>query len=120
MLTDLAITGKPAQFGRGVMQDVSDKLLGQFVACLETGSPDPPSRARAEAPGAPRPGGRDRVAGAAARQPRRPLQPSRPAPRRDTAPVRRRAEADDSLDLGATVLPVLLKSYWKQGAAGWP
>ena len=34
-VTDLAITGKPAQFGRGVMQDVSDKLLGQFVACLE-------------------------------------------------------------------------------------
>ena len=33
--TDLAITGKPAQFGRGVMQDVSDKLLGQFVDCLE-------------------------------------------------------------------------------------
>jgi carbon monoxide dehydrogenase subunit G len=31
VLTDLAITGKPAQFGRGVMQDVSDKLLGQFV-----------------------------------------------------------------------------------------
>ena len=30
--TDLAVTGKPAQFGRGVMQDVSDKLLGQFVA----------------------------------------------------------------------------------------
>ena len=25
--TELAITGKPAQFGRGVMQDVSDKLL---------------------------------------------------------------------------------------------
>ncbi len=33
--TDLAITGKPAQFGRGVMQDVSDKLLNQFVSCLE-------------------------------------------------------------------------------------
>ena len=33
--TDLNVTGKPAQFGRGVMQDVSDKLLGQFVACLE-------------------------------------------------------------------------------------
>ncbi len=26
VLTDLAITGKPAQFGRGVVQDVSDKL----------------------------------------------------------------------------------------------
>src|SRR4029450_9176708 len=35
VLTDLAITGKPAQFGRGVMQDVSDKLLGQFMNCLE-------------------------------------------------------------------------------------
>jgi uncharacterized protein len=34
--TDLAVTGKPAQFGRGVMQDVSDKLLGQFLACLQT------------------------------------------------------------------------------------
>lgn len=33
--TDLSITGKPAQFGRGIIQDVSDKLLGQFVACLE-------------------------------------------------------------------------------------
>ncbi|HET7173234.1 MAG TPA: SRPBCC family protein [Nocardioidaceae bacterium] len=33
--TDLAITGKPAQFGRGVMQDVGDKLLGQFANCLE-------------------------------------------------------------------------------------
>lgn len=36
VLTDLSITGKPAQFGRGVMQSVSDKLLGQFVACLES------------------------------------------------------------------------------------
>ena len=35
VVTDLNVTGKPAQFGRGVMQDVSDKLLGQFVACLE-------------------------------------------------------------------------------------
>ncbi|HZK35910.1 MAG TPA: SRPBCC family protein [Aeromicrobium sp.] len=32
--TDLSITGKPAQFGRGVIQDISDKLLGQFVECI--------------------------------------------------------------------------------------
>lgn len=32
--TDLKITGKVAQFGRGVMQDVSEKLLGQFAECL--------------------------------------------------------------------------------------
>ncbi|MGB7819543.1 MAG: SRPBCC family protein, partial [Ornithinibacter sp.] len=35
VVTDLSVTGKPAQFGRGVMQDVSDKLLQQFVACIE-------------------------------------------------------------------------------------
>ena len=35
VVTDLAITGKPAQFGRGVMQDVSNKLLDQFVDCLK-------------------------------------------------------------------------------------
>src|SRR3954469_18688620 len=35
VVTDLAVTGKPAQFGRGVMQDVSDKLLQAFVACIE-------------------------------------------------------------------------------------
>jgi len=35
VVTDLAITGRAAQFGRGVMADVSTKLLGQFVNCLE-------------------------------------------------------------------------------------
>ena len=34
VVTDLAITGRPAQFGRGVMNDVGNKLLGQFAACL--------------------------------------------------------------------------------------
>ena len=34
VFTDLAITGKPAQFGRGVISDVSDKLLNQFVSCV--------------------------------------------------------------------------------------
>jgi carbon monoxide dehydrogenase subunit G len=32
--TDLNITGKPAQFGRGVMVDVGNKLIGQFADCL--------------------------------------------------------------------------------------
>jgi carbon monoxide dehydrogenase subunit G len=32
--TELAITGKPAQFGRGVMADVGNKLIGQFADCL--------------------------------------------------------------------------------------
>lgn len=32
--TDLTITGKVAQFGRGAMKDISDKLLAQFVENL--------------------------------------------------------------------------------------
>lgn len=34
--TDLSITGKVAQFGRGAMADISDKLLGQFVENLNS------------------------------------------------------------------------------------
>jgi carbon monoxide dehydrogenase subunit G len=33
--TDLTVTGKVAQFGRGVLADVSSKLMGQFVDALE-------------------------------------------------------------------------------------
>ena len=32
--TDLKVTGKVAQFGRGVMADVTEKLIGQFVDSL--------------------------------------------------------------------------------------
>ncbi len=32
--TDLQVTGKVAQFGRGVMAEVSTKLIAAFVACL--------------------------------------------------------------------------------------
>lgn len=34
VLTEMQVTGKPAQFGRGVMSDVGDKILGQFASCL--------------------------------------------------------------------------------------
>lgn len=55
--TDLKVSGKVAQFGRGVMQDVSTKLLGQFAECLEAkiGEPetiDGIAAASAEASGA--------------------------------------------------------------------
>jgi uncharacterized protein len=57
--TDLSITGKPAQFGRGVMSDVGAKLLGQFADCLSTqfsgvaGGPDSAARTRPESAAAP-------------------------------------------------------------------
>jgi carbon monoxide dehydrogenase subunit G len=34
LTSDLAITGRPSQFGRNVMQDVSDRLLAEFVDCM--------------------------------------------------------------------------------------
>jgi carbon monoxide dehydrogenase subunit G len=47
--TDLTVTGKVAQFGRGVLADVSAKLIGQFVDALEAdlasgGKPTPVDR----------------------------------------------------------------------------
>jgi len=46
--TDLAVTGRPAQFGRGVMAEVGDKLVGQFADCLAaqlsaSNAPDEPT-----------------------------------------------------------------------------
>lgn len=32
--TDFVVTGKVAQFGRGFMQDISEKLLRQFATCV--------------------------------------------------------------------------------------
>ena len=32
--TDLSVTGKPAQFGRGMIADVGGKIIEQFSACL--------------------------------------------------------------------------------------
>lgn len=32
--TDLVVTGKPAQFGKGVLSEVGDRLLSQFAQCL--------------------------------------------------------------------------------------
>ena len=137
--TDLAITGKPAQFGRGVMQDVSDKLLGQFVNCLEQrmgegdGSAAPAGEATAAvpaedaAPAAPAaaaaPGAQAEESTAAA-EASAPAAPSAAAAPAAAAPGARKAApaaargSDDALNLGTTVLPVLVKSYWKQALAG--
>jgi hypothetical protein len=34
VVTDLSITGKPAQFGRGMITEVGGKILDTFAACL--------------------------------------------------------------------------------------
>lgn len=33
--TDLAVTGRAAQFGRGIMEDVAGRLIGEFARSLE-------------------------------------------------------------------------------------
>lgn len=135
VLTDLSITGKPAQFGRGVIQDVSDKLLGQFMDCLEQrlGPPgaqeETPTYEKA-VPGVGASGTLLEVDGAAdADTPLAAASEAALAASGDEAggattggagagATWRRPEAgdepDDALDLGATVLPILLRTYWKQ------
>jgi len=49
--TDLTVTGRPAQFGRGVMAEVGDRLVGQFAQCLSERIVEPePAAAVAEPP----------------------------------------------------------------------
>jgi len=109
--TDLHITGKPAQFGRGVMQEVSDKLLGQFVQCLEARVGPPPEPAGAE-PAGPSSGEGEAVA-AADVQPAAAPPPAAP-PARAAQPARAAPPAgQDAIDLGSTVLPVLARTYWR-------
>jgi uncharacterized protein len=112
VLTDLAVTGKPAQFGRGLIQDVSDKLLDQFVACLQQQLSQNESVSQAPAPAGP--SQEDSSADPAPSQSSHPVSPAL-APRPSHVPPAQQAEA---LDLGAAVLPVLIRSYWKPAAVG--
>jgi carbon monoxide dehydrogenase subunit G len=119
--TDLAITGKPAQFGRGVIEDISNKLLQQFVTCLQdkVGVSEEPVEAQ---PVAAQP-----VEAAVAAEPvtqpvaepvSAPPQPSPTgqagAPQAASPSARSTAPQDDALDLGATVLPILARTYGPQ------
>lgn len=53
--TDLTVTGKPAQFGRGVMQDVAGRIIDQFSANLESVIAARGAQAEAAANGTPQP-----------------------------------------------------------------
>ena len=121
-VTDLAITGKPAQFGRGrdagrLRQAARPVRRLPRAAALRRPAASDPSPAAVAA--ADRPIADTPLADAAAAAtpaagrggggtPPRPVAAPRPA-----APAQ-----DDALDLGAAVLPVLVKGYWKQGVGG--
>jgi carbon monoxide dehydrogenase subunit G len=93
VVTDLTVSGKVAQFGRGVLVDVSAKLLDQFVAALEhdvlTG-PDPTSAPTpAAAPKAAEPAKPAAPVEMAAETPTtaEPAAPAAPAPAAPAAPA---------------------------------
>ncbi|MGW1491394.1 SRPBCC family protein [Streptomyces sp. NPDC002402] len=52
VVTDLTITGRPAQFGRGVMAEVGNKLIGRFADCLaqQLAGPEPAEGEPADTP----------------------------------------------------------------------
>lgn len=115
--TDLNVTGRPAQFGRGVMQDVSDKLLAQFASCLETklaeqGGNAPPAEAEPQSPteAEPEP--------AAEAKPQPGVEPPPPS---EAEPQHRgdSSSVNTELNLVAAVVPALLKRYapYAAGAA---
>jgi carbon monoxide dehydrogenase subunit G len=115
--TDLSITGKPAQFGRGVMQDVSDKLLRQFVSCLETklgesatAVPDGTAEDLGTTGATTSPFG-DNLGepGATSSTDESKAAPADAAKHRAAAPID--SEPVAALDVGAAVLPVLLRRY---------
>ncbi|MEP7091530.1 MAG: SRPBCC family protein [Nocardioidaceae bacterium] len=143
--TDLAITGKPAQFGRGVIEDISNKLLQQFVTCLQdkVGAPVEEQVAEAaaveepvaEEPVLPSPGAAGASTEALSASGDEPggvgpgaSAPAAPAasapPKAASAAVSKPAASkpsagpasDDALDLGATVLPILARTYGPQAA----
>jgi len=117
--TDLRVTGPAAQFGRGVMQDVSAKLMGRFADCLAEEMRYPPTRgappAAEEAGGAAEPAAEESVpapstppAGARAVGPLSPAASPPPGP-----PTRPTA---DVLDLGEASREAVLKRVVPVGA----
>ena len=121
VVTDMRITGAAAQFGRGVMQDVSAKMMKRFADCLAEemqASPDVERRSR---------GSRRPPRGAAPRAEASTTRSRTPASRRLLGRLERRGRAkvpsassgtssastdaptDDVLDLGEASRDAVLK-----------
>ncbi len=117
--TDMRVTGPAAQFGRGVMQDISAKLMGRFADCLaqEMGggeTPAPESEAPAkQAPAAPPAAPDTRVVGPqnpAAEPPPGPAGDSAEAAARPPAPAPARPRpTEEVLDLGEASREAVMK-----------
>jgi uncharacterized protein len=115
--TDMRVTGPAAQFGRGVMQDVSAKLMGRFADCLaaEMGGAAPPVGEPAAAPSGAAAPADDAPAGDGPRVvgPVRPAAEPPPGPAGDSAEAAARPPAprptEEVLDLGEASREAVLK-----------
>lgn len=124
--TDLRITGKVAQFGRGVIQDVSAKLIGQFADCLATsvlGGPGAADPDATPAAGTPLPDLGTTPAGASAEPATEATQTGAPAsdapvedPKPSYTPPRPRP-TPDAVDLGSVAGPAVAKRVIPLAAA---
>ena len=110
--TSLNVTGRPAQFGRGVMADVSSKLIGIFAANLA----DMLAAGNGSAPAAaPEPAASEPAAQAQATAVSSPAAEASDAA--STAPTTAPAPSEDSLDLLSVAgLPVLKRIAAPAGA----
>ena len=82
--TDLTVTGRPAQFGRGVMADIGDRVIAEFA---------------------------DRLSGRLAANAAPATPSSEPEPETVAEPVPApQAGSDEPLDLGPILAPVLLRA----------
>ena len=132
--TDLKVTGRPAQFGRGVLQDVGGRIIEQFAACLATRMADRRPSRRLPAGRRPRPpprraGRRRRRRRARARGGAGPLAGARAGRGPGDAPADPSGDATRAeLDLGSVVLPTppsararrAWPGSWQSWSCGWP
>lgn len=98
VVTDLTVTGKPAQFGRGMIVEVGGKILDAFAACLATKldtSADAPAEAAAEEAS-------DNADKPAADEDEEPAEPPPPA---QPKPARRRATSKAASKPAAAAKP---------------
>jgi carbon monoxide dehydrogenase subunit G len=127
VVTDMRITGPAASFGRGVMQDVSAKLMGRFADCLAeemrgdgaaTAEPEAP-KAPAQAPAASEPEAAPAeastkveetgVPGASSGVSSADAEPKIPSASSGTSSARSTRPTDDVLDLGEASRDAVLK-----------
>ncbi len=108
VLTDLSITGRPAQFGGGVISDVSDRLLDLFVNCVSTRFTDGEfATDLREVDGEPT----IEIPVVGLEDPPRPRR-SPDRERRPTSTHRRVEVTQPHLQMIGTLVPVVLKRYW--------